>query len=370
MTMQTKADPSRRAWPLFVIAILIGLGTLVPCVLQSYRDVRITWFYRPATCAVISSSFFTTTTTDSHQHVIASSSHPQFTFQHQVDGRWYTAIGFDNMGGRTAHPAETLAFKTGQSYPCWYDPWNPGQAVLRRQVYKPFYLGFAIPVLFLLVGGTMLSRSLRPIAPLTLDGLGAGEALAVRLSPEITGRRAVGCLGATAVVFTAGVLAFFGYLIHSGRLFSGDGLTTLALFAAGIDAFVIYHLIRSIRGLGVPEPIVEIGHEPLRPGEQARVYVRQAGPARFEAFKVTLACETQGQKGSRRLYSHQLVNRKDVDIAPASNLTESVTIDIPADAQASVKELQTIITWKIVVQRKAKFGEADRDFVFRVLSDR
>jgi hypothetical protein len=369
MTVEKRADPSRRAWPLFVLAILIGLGTLVPFAMQAYRDVRIIWFYRPATCKVISSSLYTTTTRF-RQNVRRSSSHPEFTYQLQVDGRWYTAIGFDNMEGRTAHPAETLAFKRGQSYPCWYDPWNPEQAVLRKQMYKPFYFGLAIPLLFLLVGGNMLVRSLRPVPPATLDGRGVGEALAVRLSPEITGGRAVGCLSAAAIIFTAGVVAFFGYLIRSGRLFSGDGLTTLALFIAGIDAFIIYHLIRSIRGLGVPEPIVEIDHEPLHPGEEGRVFIRQAGPARFEAFKVSLVCEEQGQRGTRRVHSHQMVNRKDVDITLSSDLTESVTIEIPADAPASVKELQTIITWKIVVHRKAKFGDADRDFVFRMLRER
>jgi hypothetical protein len=60
---------------------------------------------------------------------------------------------------------------------------------------------------------------------------------------------------------------------------------------------------------------------PLRPGDKVRLFVRQAGPARFEAFKVSLLCEERGQKGTRRAHSHQLVNRKSVDIAPANDLT-------------------------------------------------
>ncbi len=56
-----------------------------------------------------------------------------------------------------------------------------------------------------------------------------------------------------------------------------------------------------------------------------------------------------------------------MDVALANDLTESLTIEVPVDAQASVKELQTIVSWKIVVQRKLKFGNADEDFVFRVL---
>ena len=367
--VQKRPDPSRRAWPLFVLAVLIGLASLIPFALQAYRDVRITWFYRPATCSVISSSLYDTTTRFS-QSVRRSSAHPKFTYQLQVDGRSYTAVGFDNMEGRTAHPAEALLFKSGQSYPCWYDPRNPEQAVLRKQVYEPFYLGLTIPALFLLVGGSMLARSLRPIPAATLEGRGAGEALAVRLSPEVTGGRAVGCIGTATILWTAGVGATLAYLIRSGRLFSGDGLTTLALFVAGIDAFLIYHLIHAVRGLGVPEPIVEIDREPLHPGGKARVFVRQAGPARFEAFRVSLVCEEQGAKGTRKDHNHLIVNRKGLDIASANELTESATIEIPPDARPSAKELQTIVSWKIVVHRKAKFGDADREFVFRVLSER
>ena len=165
--------------------------------MQAYRDVRIIWFYRPATCYVIS-------------------------FQLQVAGRPYTAVGFDNMGGRTAHPGETSTFRSGQSYPCWYDPWNPEQAVLRKQVYLPFYLGLAIPALFLLVGGSMLARSLRTVPSLTLAGRGKGDALA----------------------------------------------------AVGIDVFLVYHLVRGVRGIGIPEPVVEIEREPVPPGGRARILLR------------------------------------------------------------------------------------------------
>jgi hypothetical protein len=188
MTTQRRADPSRRAWPLFALAVLIGLGTLAWFAEQAYRDVRISWFYRPSTCTVLSSSVYESTSRWS-QTVTRSSFHPRFTYKLQVDGRWYTAAGFDNMEGSTSHPGETLSFKLGQSYPCWYDPRNPEQAVLKKQVYGPFYFFLALPLLFLLVGGNMLVLALRGAAPVKLGGLGAGDALAVRLRPEVTGGR-------------------------------------------------------------------------------------------------------------------------------------------------------------------------------------
>lgn len=366
--VQRIVDPARRAWPIFACGVLIGLATLVPCALQAWRDVRITWFYKQATCSIISSSTFTTSTTwGSRREQTRTSTHPQFTYQLQVGGRWYTATGFDNMKGRVAHPGAVDAFKPGQSYPCWYDPSNPEQAVLRRQVYKPFYLLLFVPAAFLLVSGSMLSRALRPVRPVELEGARAGQALAVRLSPELSGRQAVGCVSAAVAVTTAGVVAFFGYLIESHRLFDGSNLTTLAFVVLGIDAFLIYHLVRFIRTLRLPEPIVEIGREPLRPGDSVRLFVRQPGPARFDSFNVSVLCEEEGQKGTRQSHRRQLVSRKDVVLARTADLSETVTFEIPPDAQLSLRQLQTIVSWKIVVKRKTKAGDADREFVFRVV---
>jgi hypothetical protein len=366
MTTQGRADPSRRAWPLFALAVLVGLGLLGLFAEQAWRDVRISWFYRPATCTVLSSSVYESTSRWS-QAVTRSSSHPRFSYELQVDGRRYTAVGFDNMDGSTSHPAETLSFKTGQAYPCWYDPANPEQAVLKRQVFGPLYALLAVPLLFVLVGGNMLFLALRPVAPVALPGLDAGDALAVRLRPELTGRQAAGCLAAVAIAGTAGVVAFFAFLVRSRSLLSGDGLTTLALFAAAVDGFVIYHLVRTLRGLGLPDPVVEIEREPLHPGEKARLLVRQPGPARFDAFRVSVLCEEQGGRGTRQSHRKQLVNKQGVEVALAGDLVESLTIEIPADASTSLKELQTIVTWKIVVQRKRKLVSADAEFVFRVL---
>ena len=339
------ADPSRRAWPLFALFVLVGIGASVPFVLQAYRDIRITWFYRPAQCEVISSSIYNTETRS--RSTPRSTSHPELTYQLRVDGRWYTATGFDNMGGRTSAPADADAFQRKQSYPCWYDPRDPSHAVLQRRVYKPFYLATAIPLAFLIIGGSMLSRSLRPVVTPALGGLTHGDTLAVRLHPEMIGAKAAGCLAAAAIVFAAAAVVVF-VTVAPG----------VALVLAAIDGFIIFHLIRTIRGIGIAEPIVEIDREPLNPGDSARVFVRQPGPARFAEFKVSLVCEEQGQRGTRKLHSHLMLKKKD-----ASEVADTLAIDIPPDGPLSKKELQTIVTWKIVVQRK---DSADREFVFRV----
>lgn len=368
MSTRNSTDPARRAWPIFLFAVLVGLASLAFFGRQAWRDARLTWFARPGTCSVLSSSTYTSTTRfRSPGYTNRTSFHPRLTYQLQVDGRWYTVVGFDNMDGVTADASERLNFKAGQSYPCWYDPWDPGGAVLRRQVYKPFYLGFAIPALFLLIGGSALARVLRPVPVVTIDGVTRGEALAVRLQPELSAGKAAGCLAAAAIVCSIGVALFFAWLIREGKLLSETGLTTFALGAAAIDAFIIFHLVRAIRELRVPEPIVEIDHEPVRPGESARIFVRQRGPVKIESFGVSLVCEEQGQKGTINHHHHALMKKSGIDVAMAGDFAESMTAEIPADATPSLKELQTIVTWKIVVHRKIASGHADRDFVFRVV---
>ncbi len=363
-----KVDPSRRAWPIFAIAVLLGLAGLLPFAGQAYRDVRITFSYRPTTCTVISSRTYDTSVRRSHSTDVHTYAHPELVYQVQVEGKSYTAVGFDNTGGRMVSASEALGFETGGSYPCWYDPRDPSQAVLRKQVYPRYYLPLAIPVLFLLVGGSMLTRSLRSVPAPTLEGRGQGETLAVRLQPELTGGRAVGCIGTLTVLWTAGVVALVAYLVRSDQLFD-DAPAFLALAAVAVDGFLVYQLVRSVRSLGVPEPVVEIEREPLQPGGSARLYVRQAGPARFSAFKVVVLCEGQSGGGTRQHHRRQLASRKDLEVAAADQASLSATLEVPKDAQPSLRELQTIVTWKIVVERKGRFGDADREYVFRVLAE-
>ena len=54
------------------------------------------------------------------------------------------------------------AFNVGQSYPCWYDPADPQDAVLARQFRPLFYAAALVPLLFLVIGANFLVVALRP----------------------------------------------------------------------------------------------------------------------------------------------------------------------------------------------------------------
>ena len=81
----------------------------------------------------------------------------QFTVQ-TADGRSYTARGYDALGtsssDRSSQQAIVDQYSVGKTYPCWYNPTNPTQAVLTRQFN---WFVFLIPGLFFLIGGVFVT---------------------------------------------------------------------------------------------------------------------------------------------------------------------------------------------------------------------
>ena len=77
----------------------------------------------------------------------------QFTVQ-TTDGHRYTARGYDAFESASSDRAGQKAivdqYTVGKTYPCWYNPANPSQAVLTRQF--NWFL-FIIPGVFFFVGG-------------------------------------------------------------------------------------------------------------------------------------------------------------------------------------------------------------------------
>lgn len=80
----------------------------------------------------------------------------QFTVQ-AADGRRYAAQGYDALGtsssDRNGQQAIVNQYTVGKTYPCWYNPANPTQAVLTREFN---WFVFFIPGLFLLIGGVFV----------------------------------------------------------------------------------------------------------------------------------------------------------------------------------------------------------------------
>ena len=83
---------------------------------------------------------------------------PDFQFMVQTaDGRRYAARGYDALESASSDRAGQQAivdqFSVGKTYPCWYDPARPAQAVLTRQFNRVLFI---IPGIFFFVGGMFL----------------------------------------------------------------------------------------------------------------------------------------------------------------------------------------------------------------------
>ncbi len=83
---------------------------------------------------------------------------PDFQFMVQTaDGRRYAARGYDALESASSDRAGQQAivdqYTVGKTYPCWYDPARPAQAVLTRQFNRVLFI---IPGIFFFVGGMFL----------------------------------------------------------------------------------------------------------------------------------------------------------------------------------------------------------------------
>jgi hypothetical protein len=84
---------------------------------------------------------------------------PEILIQYEVDGKTYRTWTYDSppgrgvrhYGGRADAQVALDGFSVGQVYRCWYDPDEPGEAVLVRGYRHLWWLCFPWP--FILMGG-------------------------------------------------------------------------------------------------------------------------------------------------------------------------------------------------------------------------
>lgn len=361
---QQGPDPSRRAWPIFAFAVLLGLAGLAFFALQGIRDWRVFNVYAPSQCTVTGKGVIASTTDigQGRTRRTMTTFRPQYMFEHDVNGKHVTAIGSDNLDGVMGGAD---VFNVGQTYPCWYDPADPQDAVLARQVRPLFYSMALVPLLFLVVGANFLVVALRPRGAITLADGGKADMLAVRLAPELSRTSTLVAMTILFVLFTAGLLAALVWILQDmSRL---EGWWFFLALAIAAEVGLIRFTLGAAMGMRIPDPIVEIDREPVQRGDAIKVSIRQPGPARFDVFRVSIACERQGKsagKGSRKV----LMMQKDLQVDEHSTFAKLLEGAIDADAPASDKSLQTLVTWKVGVERtKKRVLGLEREYVFRVV---
>jgi hypothetical protein len=212
VTRQVAAsEQARKGWPFFLLFVLVGLGMLVPFVLQAVRDYRIAWRYQPTDCQVLRAMTVSSSSTSRLGGTMyrTDASHQEFSWDYTIDATRYVAEGFDNHDGIMAEGRETSHIATGVRMTCWYDPADPQQSVLVRHFRAEFYLGALIPGFFILIGGGLLRRSLRRRPDYADVKVSQGEQLGFRLSPILSTRGIAGCL---SIIILALAVVIFGVL--------------------------------------------------------------------------------------------------------------------------------------------------------------
>jgi hypothetical protein len=138
-------DPLRRNLILFFAAIILASGVALVWIFGglALRDWRIATHYREAECEILSLQMMPRA--KKVQYNFFRRRHPGnipvFTFRFVADGRTITTAGFDALDGRDARAEDYTHFRTGERYPCWFDPEEPTRAVLVKDWRPQRYFG-------------------------------------------------------------------------------------------------------------------------------------------------------------------------------------------------------------------------------------
>ena len=365
----TADEKARKGWPFFVFIILIGLGVMTPFVLQAVRDYRIARVYQPTDCQVLEERTVSSSSRSQLGGTWYSTdfAHREFSWSYVVKATRYVAEGYDNHDGIMAEDQELSGIYKGVRMTCWYDPSDPEKSVLVRRFRAEFYLGALIPGFFILLGGWFLRTSLRRRPDYADVRISQGERLPVRLSPIVSTRGIAGCLSIIIVV-----VALFLFVVLPRISFRDVAPSLLGelwpyLIVGGIEAFLIYHWLRAMRAARVTDPVIEIGAHPLSPGQQTPLYFSQPGPVHLASLNVVVLCERTDDKGTRTSHEKTLLTRENLDVVIAEEFNGQLSV--PPRAAASVKKLQSVVSWMVRVRRVLKNGTRyETDYPFTVLA--
>ena len=367
------SDPARKAWPFFLLFVLVGCGVMIFFIRQAVTDWRIARVYQKTECEITGRRLVTSTSTSdlNGRRNETQHSHTEFSWTYEVNGRRYTGEGYDGHDGKIIDEIdekEMGKLDKGVKHECWYDPDAPEKSVLVRRFRAKFYLAALIPGVFILIGGTLLAGSLKRKPTQTAVYVSQGEKLRHRLSPVISTRGIMGCLGTMIVILALVIfLVLPGVSVSQSHFSLISGKMWLYLIALGIEGFLIYHFLRALQAARMPDPVVEIGDEPLAPGQTTQVYVRVPGPAFLAALQVQLLCERVGvgSGGTRAVHKHAIAERNALSVSSAEEIEDRISI--PEKGPASNRTVQTVTTWCIRIRRQLVNGMSyDTDYPFRV----
>lgn len=324
---------------------------------------------------------------------------PDFHIRYEVGGQAYQVWTYEiprlSTRDRPASQALLEQFEVGHKYPCWYDPFDPSQAVLLRS-YKLFsWLVLFLPGSLILMGlgglvYTLLNwgksaerRAAWAQRAAELDPFQAeraatekhpyvpgvenqtnspGTRLAYRLPSATPSWRLVGtlliCLFWNGTVSVFLIIAAKSYADHEPEWF----LTIVLVPFVIIGGWLLVLLARQLLAMtGAGPTIVEIDRHPLRPGGRYRLFLAQAGRLAFESLNVSLVCDeeavyrqgTNVRTESRRVFAAPVARHEHFVVKPDQPFETECEFEVPRTAMHSFKSEHNKISWKLLVNGDA-----------------
>ena len=327
---------------------------------------------------------------------------PEIQVEYFINGEkfvvWtYDIWTFDPTGGYSAgkdDKAQALdRFEAGLLYPCWYDPEDPSRVVLVREYRWWLGLLFILPIAFILIGSARLiyilfllgksaerrSAFTQKAANLaTFDDSGKGLAdypaipgdfnltdspgttLAYRLPISSTPSWIMVVTIAVSVVWN-GIVAWLLFIAVRGHLRGEhDWLLTLFVLVFAIaGAVLIYYAVRhAMTTTGIGPTLLEISHQPLRPGSEYQLFISQTGRLKLRRFEVKLVCEeeatfrhgTDTRKESCRISEQQIFEQEELEVVRGVPFEVSRNVHLPENVMHSFKAAHNEVNWRFVVR--------------------
>lgn len=327
-------------------------------------------------------------------------SRPEIKIEYRVQGTTYSSWTYTLPNPFTPgvgdKQATVDAFLPDREYPCWYDPADPGVAVLQRGCDWWGALWFLVPVSCIVLGGAGLAYSMlhygasaerrsamaqRARLDLFEDGQAAEEAhpnvpdtalvtdsrgtrLSYRLPIAATHAWFLFFLGAGSVAWNV----ITGLLVAGAAAAHGPadslwgpilGLAPMVLIGAGLFCYFVYRLLVAS---GIGPTLVEISEHPLVPGRDYHLFLSQAGRLRLASFQVLLVSEEQAtyrqgtnrRTETRRVWQSKVFGANDIEIRPGRPFEVECKLEIPARAMHSFKADHNEINWLLIIEGKPR----------------
>lgn len=375
----------------FGMFLVFGVAALVMLVLSMIvPEIRANSAFIQHTCKVVDKRIGESTDSEG-----GTTYRPEIRIEYTVRNErfqiWTYEITGTYSSGRKSKEEILRQFAVGQEYPCWYDPDDPGKAVLVRGYSWAAYFFLLIPLVFIAIGGGGIHyfwtrRNLTP------------EQLALRRA----GGKSGGCLSLRGVEYPTlpnsdlsdnpGSTLRYRVPISLAPGWKFAGYLALALFWNGIVSIFVYFAISSYRE-GQPEKFltcflvpfvligllvlgaagrqllitlrfsparVEIDAHPLCPGQTTSILIVQTGPMQLHQITAILVCEetvtyTEGtatRHESKRVQWIKIAKGKDVAIRAGEPWEHRGKLTLPANVMHTFASSNNKVEWKLIIEGK------------------